>query len=283
MNTWPRAGRWAVYVAVAILFAIGCAFLSSWQFARGELREAANALITNNYDADPVPLGDLVTGTDGADPDDEWHPVTVTGEYLPDERVLARNRVQGGTSAYEVLVPFRMDDGRILVIDRGWVPPAYEGGAEAVPAPPTGEVTVTARLRGSEALPASGRTAPEGQVPTIHVPSIAEDTGEATITPFYAIMMNEDPAADVTPRRLAAPEVDPGPHLSYAIQWILFAIMGFAFIGYMIRTELVSAPRDEDDDEDDDLDDDQVARVRRRPRRRDRDAEEEDAILDRVR
>ena len=39
------------------------------------------------------------------------------------------------------------------------------------------------------------------------------------------------------PTPLNAPSEDPGPHLSYAIQWILFAIMGFVFIGYVIRTE----------------------------------------------
>ena len=283
MRAWPRSARWSVYVLVAILFAVACAFLASWQFARGELRDASNALITNNYDADPVPLSELMSGTDDFDPGDEWHPVVVTGEYLADDQLLARNRAEGGTSAYEVIVPLQLDDGRILAIDRGWVPPAYEGGAEAVPAPPTGEVTVTARLRASEALPTSGRTAPEGQLPMIHVPSVAAQTGEQTITPVYAVMASEEPAPAERPNALAAPEVDPGPHLSYAVQWILFAIMGFAFIGYMIRTEMVPA-RVDDEDPDELGDDAQSERPRRRPRkrRRDRDAEEEDAILDRL-
>ena len=40
---------------------------------------------------------------------------------------------------------------------------------DVVPAPPEGEVTVIARLRPGEPLPASGRSAPEGQVPTINL------------------------------------------------------------------------------------------------------------------
>ncbi|WP_197517332.1 SURF1 family cytochrome oxidase biogenesis protein [Microbacterium karelineae] len=281
MRRWPRAGRWAAYLAVAIVFAIVCAVLSHWQFARNEQRAEANRLISENYDADPVPLADLIAGTDDFDPGDEWRPVALTGRYLPDEQLLARNRAQGGTSAYEVIVPFQLEDGRIVAIDRGWVPPAYEGGAEQVPAPPEGETTVIARLRPSEPLPTSGRGAPEGQLPTIHAASIAALTGDGTVTTAYAIMVSEDPAPGEAPQALAPPEEDPGPHLSYAIQWILFAIMGFAFLGYMIRTE-IRASREDDADDDEDEDDAPSPRTPRakRPKRRDLDAEEEDAILD---
>lgn len=269
-----------MYVAVAIAFAIVCAVLSNWQFSRNEERAEANRLISENYDAAPVPLSELIAGTDDFDPDDEWRPVSLTGRYLADDRLLARNRAQGGTSAYEVIVPFLLDDGRVIAIDRGWVPPAYSGGAEEIPASPQGETTVVARLRPSEPLPSSGRGAPDGQLPTIHAPSIAAQTGGETITTVYAIMVSEDPAPSEAPQSLAPPEEDPGPHLSYAIQWILFAVMGFAFIGYMIRTEIRAGREDEqDDDEDDDIGAPTPPR-RRRAKRRDLDAEAEDAILD---
>ena len=283
-----RLGRWSVYVAVAILFAIACAFLSHWQFVRNEQRAAGNALIERNYDAEAVPFDEAVAGTTGFDPQDEWQPVVLTGTYLVDEQLLVRNRAQGGTSAFEVLVPFLLDDGRIVVIDRGWVPPGEGDGPDAVPAPPEGEVTVVARLRPSEALPASGRSAPEGQLPTINLPSVASLTGDDTVVSAYALMSSEDPAPADSPNPLAAPEVEPGPHLSYAIQWILFAVMGFVFIGYMIRTEIRARREDEaGEDEDDDLEDDELENApprrrpaSRRPRRRDRDADEEDALVD---
>ena len=40
MQSLPRAGRWAIYVALAVAFAIACAFLSDWQFSRNEERAA---------------------------------------------------------------------------------------------------------------------------------------------------------------------------------------------------------------------------------------------------
>lgn len=262
--------RWSVYTLIAIGFAVACAFLSHWQFERNEARAEQIALVEQNYDADAVPLSEVI-GTDGSlDPADEWRPVTLRGEYLAEEQLLVRNRPHGGTSAFEVLVPFRDADGRILVVDRGWVPPGEGALPDAVPAPPTGEVEVTVRLRPGEPLPGSGRGAPEGQVPTIHLPSIADAVGDDVVTGAYGRLVSEQPAGEGTLGGFASPTDDPGPHLSYAIQWILFALMGFVFIGYIIRTEIVKHREEVEG---------RAAPVKP-PRRRDRDADVEDELLD---
>ncbi|MGO2683001.1 MAG: SURF1 family cytochrome oxidase biogenesis protein [Microbacterium sp.] len=267
-----RFVRWGLYLLIAIAFAVACVFLSNWQFDRNEGREADIALVEKNYDAAPVPLGDLI-GADGAlDAGDEWHPVTLEGEYLVDEQLLVRNRPHGGTSAFEVLVPFRDTDGRVFVVDRGWVPPGEGALPDVVPEAPSGTVEVTVRLRPGEPLPTSGRGAPEGQVPTIHLPSIAEMTGSEVITGAYGQMVAESPAATTSLGSFDSPTDDPGPHLSYAIQWILFAVMGFIFIFYIIRTE-VQKHREEIEG--------RPAKVKR-PRRRDHDADVEDDLLDDV-
>ncbi|KAB1864833.1 SURF1 family protein [Microbacterium algeriense] len=262
--------RWTVYVLIAIGFAVACVFLSNWQFERNESRAAQIELVEQNYDADPAPLADFI-GADGElDPADEWHPVLLRGEYQADEQVLVRNRPHGGTSAFEVLVPFRDVDGRVFIVDRGWVPPGDGDSPDAVPAPPSGEVEVIVRLRPGEQLPASGRGAPEGQVPTIHLPSIAERVDGDVITGAYGRMVSEDPAGASALGGFDSPTDDPGPHLSYAIQWILFALMGFIFIGYIIRTEIVKHREEVEG---------VPAPVAKRPRR-DHDASVEDELLD---
>ncbi|MFH8249718.1 SURF1 family protein [Microbacterium sp. B2969] len=280
----PAALRWTVYVAVAIVFAIACAFLSNWQFTRNAQRSEQLALIAANYDAEPVPLADVIPAGGELDPADEWLPVVLTGTYLVDDQLLARNRAHGGTAAYEVLVPFRLDDGRVLLVDRGWVPPGdSQNSPDAVPAPPDGHVTVVVRLRDGEALPASGRSAPEGQVPSIHLPTVADAidpaAGDALELSAYGIMASEDPAPATQPEQLESPSDDPGPYLSYAVQWILFAIMGFAFIWYVIRTE--RARKREDDEDAAAIAAGETPPVRdRTKRRRDADADAEDALVD---
>ena len=282
---WPPALRWTAYVLVAIAFAITCAYLSHWQFSRNAERSAQLQLVTDNYDAVPIPLSRAITGTDDFDDALEWHPVEVTGTYLADQQLVARNRPHGGTSAFEVLTPLLLDDGRVLIIDRGWVPPAEKGeGTAPIPAPPAGEVTVIARLRPGEPLPSSGRGAPDGQVPTINLPLVANTTGATTITSAYATLVRDDPAPVQAPVALEPPTNDPGPYLSYAVQWILFAVMGFVFIGYIIRTELTHR-REEREEADERVAAGEVlpAPVTKRPlfpRRLDRDMVDEDALLD---
>jgi cytochrome oxidase assembly protein ShyY1 len=278
----PAAVRWTAYVAVAIVFAIACAFLSNWQFTRNADRAEQLALVAQNYDAEPQTLEAVIAAGDALAPEDEWQPVRLEGEYVAADQLLVRNRPHGGTAAFEVLVPFRSDDGRVLLIDRGWVPPGEDQPLpDAIPAPPEGAVNVIARLRPAEPLPASGRSAPEGQVPTINpdlvAGMIAPALGARLERSAYGVLVSEDPAPATRPAAFAAPSEDPGPHLSYAIQWILFALMGFIFIGYIIRTERRHRREDAED----------RARGLTAPsrnrvpaRRTDRDMQDEDSILD---
>jgi cytochrome oxidase assembly protein ShyY1 len=291
----PAAGRWAIYVGIAILFAIACGFLSNWQFSRNAERSEQLQLVADNYDAAPVPLGELLAPGAEMNPGDEWRPVRMEGQYLADEQLLVRNRAHGGSAAYEQLVPFRLDDGRTFLVDRGWLPPGNrQAEPDEIPAPPEGQVSVEVRLRPEEAAPTSGRTAEAGQVPTINLGLVAEQTGPLE-QGAYGLLMSETPAPATTPNTVDPPSNDPGPYLSYAVQWILFAVMGFGFITYVIVSER-KLRREEADDEDDDVlpepipaperpaDEkrrvDPVALHRARKRPKDRDADDEDALLD---
>ncbi|WP_331709262.1 SURF1 family cytochrome oxidase biogenesis protein [Microbacterium sp. T32] len=288
-RTMPPAARWAMYAGIAVLFAIACGFLSHWQFSRNADRSAQLQLVADNYDATPVPLGELLApGTDLA-PGDEWRPVRLTGQYEADKELLVRNRAHAGSAAYEVLVPFRLDDGRVLLVDRGWLPPGErQAQPDAIPAPPSGQVEIVVRLRPGEAAPSSERTTEPGQVPTINLGLVADQTGPLE-QGAYGLLASENPAPADAPEAVDPPDNDPGPYLSYAIQWILFAIMGFGFLVYVIRSERrirreeiedalergeeppAPAPRTKLDP---------VAAHRDRKRPRDNDAADEDALLD---
>ena len=152
-----------------------------------------------------MPVGDALPALDAWAEADEWLPVELTGRYLVDQQLLVRNRPYNGASGFEVLVPFELDDGRVFVVDRGWVPVGSSIEApDAVPAPPDGDVTVVARLKpGEPTLP--GRTAPEGQLATIHLPSVAELVGDDTYTGAYGLLASEDPAPASAPSRRSSP------------------------------------------------------------------------------
>ena len=232
--------RWLGYLAFAIAFAIACGFLSNWQLARSKEAAAANALISQNFDSKPVPLTSELPTLTSYSKDQEWTRVTVTGTYEPDLQLLARNRPFNGNPGFEVLTPLRTADGSLFIVDRGWVPTGNDSDdPDHVPAPPSGTVTVVARLKASE--PAiDGRTAVGRQVGTIQLSVVKQkmDT-DAVYTGAYGLLDRETPApaSAPTPTVTEPPTQDEGLHWSYMIQWIIFALIGFFGLGYALRTE----------------------------------------------
>lgn len=254
--------RWGGYVALTVVFAIACGLLSWWQWSRRAEAVERIDRIEANYDAPARPFADVLPEPDTLAIADEWQPVELVGEYVAEEQLLVRNRPRNGQAGYEVLVPLRTSDGRLFVIDRGWIPAGDELEAPAtVPAPPTGEVVVVARLRGGEPeIP--GRGAPEGQLATIHLPTIADLLDEPVDTGMYGLVVAETPAAAVAPLPNQRPSLDEGSHLSYALQWIAFGVLAFIGLGWAVRRER------------------RLAAGEAPVRRRERDAEVEDALLD---
>ena len=239
MKGWRFAfsRRWVGYLALVVVFAIACAGLASWQLARRDEARTEIQRVETNWDATPLAVGDALPALDAFAPSDKWMPVTVSGHYLVDQQLLVRGRPYDGKPGFEVLVPLRMDDGTIFVVDRGWVPGGNSQDApDAVPAAPAGEVTVVARLKASEpTLP--GRSAPAGQIATINLPDIASRVNEPTYTGAYGMLDSEDPAPATRPAAVIKPVADEGPHLSYAFQWVVFGIMAFVGLGWAVRRE----------------------------------------------
>lgn len=277
MKNWRFAitRRYFGYLAMAIVFAIACWFLSQWQFARlAEARVEVNRL-SANYEREPVPLASVLPDLDSFDADDKWIPVEMTGTYLTDQQTLVRNRPYGGNPGFEVLTPLQLPDDTVFIVDRGWVPSGDEQDyPDDIPAAPVGEVTVVARLKASEPQLA-GRSAPAGQIATIQLPALAETLGGEMFTGAYGLMASESPAPATRPLAAAQPEEDEGPHLSYALQWLLFALFGFGGLAYALRTEFRIRNADDPDE--------RIRAEKRRvkdSKRARTDAEIEDALLD---
>lgn len=230
----PRTRRqWVTLGVAAVLLAVLCLVAARWQWQRYHEREAQIDLIESNYEAAPVPLAELVPGA-GAElaRDDVWRPAVVEGTYVPEATVLLRNRPVNSTPGFHVLVPFETEVGGdevVLVIDRGFVPLGKDASApSSVPEPPEGEVSAVVTLRADE--PSSTRGAPDGQVQAISTDQVLA-TGpdgagwaEGRTVGAYGQLRSEDPAAVVSPGALPPPDTNPGSHLSYTFQWIVFAL-----------------------------------------------------------
>lgn len=263
--------RWLGWLAFTTLFAVVCVGLAQWQWARRVEAVAEIRVVAQNWDAAPVALREVLPGDAPLDPEAEWTPVVLDGEYLLDEQLLVRNRPLTGRPGFEVLTPLLLDTGEVFIVDRGWVPTGEaQDSPDVVPDPPRGPVEVIVRLKPGEPTIA-GRGAPEGQIATIHLPELAERVGGGpVITGAYGLLDSEAPAAAERPTAALRPAPDEGPHLSYTFQWYLFALLGFVGYGWALRQEhrgLIAEKTGEAP----------PMRVRRRPS----DDEVEDAIIER--
>lgn len=293
----PRTPRqWATLaVGVVVLVAL-CLLAGWWQWNRYVAREAQIDRIEANYTTEPVPVGDVLAAPGAVlDEDDVWRPVTLEGRYAPEATVLLRNRPVGGSPGFHVLVPFVTDptpgapDGLVVVVDRGFVPLGTDAVTPGdVPAPPDGDVEATVTLRADE--PASGRDAPAGQVQAISTEQVlaAGPDGAAwadgrTVGAYGQLRSEEPPAAERL-EALPKPDTDPGSHLSYALQWCVFAIGAVAGFWVLVRRERRDARGEGAVLTAGDLlaaQDPGAVRARREPRARRPSAEdEEDALID---
>jgi cytochrome oxidase assembly protein ShyY1 len=223
---------WLALTAVVVVFAVACfAVLAPWQFGRHAERKATNEAITRSTAARPVPISEL------RDQPAEWRTVTATGTYLTDDEVVARLRTVLGEPAFEVLTPFRLADGTVVLLDRGFVRPE-QGRVPDYAAPPPGEVTVTARFRSDERDPRARDTLPEQdgreQVYAVDSRAVASTTG-LTIRSGYLALVDGSPGV-LEP--LPLPELEAGPFLSYALQWVTFGVMALLALLYFTWREI---------------------------------------------
>ena len=240
MRRWAFLLRpgWLALFVVVIAFAYLCfTVLAPWQLGKNTKTSRENAQISHSLTADPVPVTTLLPQQDSSAPDEQWRRVTATGHYLPDAQVLARLRVVEGDPAFEVLVPFAVDGGPTVLVDRGYVRPEQGSRVPPIAPPPNGTVTITARLRDSEPVPEGKdpfRQDGAQQVYAINTAQISAVTGVPLAGSYLQLVEDQPGGLGV----IGLPHLDAGPFLSYGIQWIAFGILAPIGLGYFVVSEI---------------------------------------------
>ncbi len=281
------SSKWLGYLLLAAVFAAACVGLGRWQMDRRAETLAGINRVVSNYSATPVRFADIRAEFSKLDAEREWTQVELRGSYDESGQRIVRNRPLNGQPGYEVVVPFRLETGETVVIDRGWLPIGNNtpGRPDAVPAPPRGPVTVVARLKPAE--PELQRGAPDGQLASIDLAAYSAQLGYPLLTGAYGQLAAESPSVPDMPVAFPKPTTEEGTHLSYSLQWFAFGVLMFVGFGYAARQQARNAAIDAEEQEES-VDggflhsSGPVARRRPAPRKRKNATaeEEEDAILD---
>ncbi|HEY5346565.1 MAG TPA: SURF1 family protein [Rhizomicrobium sp.] len=104
-------------IACAILFALLIG-LGVWQIQRLHWKLALIASVNAHLSDSPITVDRaLAMGKDA-----QYHRVVLTGRFANDRETYIFTTTADGAPIYHVLTPFRSDDGRTFMVDRGAVP-----------------------------------------------------------------------------------------------------------------------------------------------------------------
>ncbi|HLW17606.1 MAG TPA: SURF1 family protein [Actinomycetota bacterium] len=225
--------RWIVLALVVVVFGVACVELGFWQLRRLDQRKTLNAAISSHMHMPVQPI-QVVLGNGDVN-QALYRRVSATGQYDVSQEVLLSGRAVNDRPGYDVLTPLKLADGRALIVNRGFVQLDINTPGAPQARPPSGVVTVTGILLPTETKGLFGQTIPGGHLSTIvriDVPRIHEQLPYAVV-PVYLLLATQQPAqsGSLPQAESYQPDLSNGPHLSYAIQWFIFA--SIAVIGYL--------------------------------------------------
>ena len=255
----PRFGfllsiGWLGAIVGALAFTAACwLILAPWQFNRNSETAATNHGIDTALTATPVPVRSLLSTNREPAQQAIWQPVTATGVFdtNPAHQYYVRLRQDAqGLPVSEVVLPMRLTDGTVLLVDRG--DQSVQDIKANVPPPPvpTGVVTVTGRVQQDQTDPRNrqpGLLAGLRQAYAVNADVLAGPVG--TVGPSGTVLQGYIQLVDDSPgvlTEIGMPQTDSGPYLSYALQWCAFGAMSLLAICYFIFREATD-PRGPDE------------------------------------
>jgi len=219
-----RLVRTAVAIVGLLALAVACSFLSLWQYRRAAESRAvtarfAAAAAAPALDAAPKELTD----------DLRFRRLAAVGRYVPEPQFLLDNRVHDGVAGYDALTAFELADGRLLLVNRGWVEASPNRSVLPDVQIDAGERTVLgqldrlprAGLRLGASLPAAAAREP---VIVVVYPNAEELGFVLHARPLDYALSLDSGEPDSFVRDSGPAVVSPERHLAYAGQWLLFGI-----------------------------------------------------------
>ena len=221
---------WSIFKSlVALALIILCVWAAQWQYQRGVDRHARNTIIEERIARDAIDLSSI----DSVLANNEWQSINTSGQFDQSRQILLRNRYSEGKYGYEVLTLFTTATGQKFWVDRGWV----QAGATATTPPevsgvPQGEVSITGRFRLDSSLPRGSFFALPGSGQDL-VSELNAQSQLDTESFYIDLLSGSDPS--LTPDSPAQlPSLSDGPHMAYALQWLIFG--GLVIYGrFLIR------------------------------------------------
>jgi surfeit locus 1 family protein len=211
--------------------------LGVWQIARLHEKEALIVSIETGFNSAPEPL-DRLLATGAADA--EWHHVRISGHFLHDKEQYLFAQGPMGATGVHVVTPLVQSDGRIVLVDRGFVPDQLRDPARRAQGQIAGQMSLTGVVRLPE-KPGAFTPAPDLKTRLWFVKDVPA-MAKAARVPVLPVLIE----ADARPNPGGWPlggqtRIDiPNDHLQYAVTWfaLALALLGVYFVYHHSRGRL---------------------------------------------
>ena len=200
-----------------------CAALGGWQLQRLEWKQALIAQRESAVTGAPVALPQTLAEARAL----EFHAVADDGVFLNDKEIHLGVIGPKGAAGFDVLTPLREPGGRVVFVNRGFVPTDLKDPAKRAAGQPAGTVRVAGRLRvPPDAKP--GWFVPDNRADInywfwVDLPAIGAAADLGNVAPF-TIDADAGPNPGGWPKGGVTPLVLPNDHLQYAITWFSLAV-----------------------------------------------------------
>ena len=210
-SSLPR--RLFAFALLALLVAAGLAQLGRWQLQRAQEKEALLAGIERAQGGRLVELSTLPP-----DSDLRFRAVSMRGRFLADRQLLLDNQLRQGQPGVRAYVPFELAaEGRIVLVDRGWLARPDRTQPLPVAAVPQGEVVLEGVL-----LDPPGAGMLLGAVTDTGWPALVTRIDLESLQSRLGLPLLDFVLEDLdTPRAqsIRAGMLPPERHRGYAVQW----------------------------------------------------------------
>lgn len=99
---------------IGLVFVFGMARLGFWQLSRATEKEE-NLAAFANIESQTASTGDILASVPA------YYSVELKGNWLPDTAILLDNVIHNKQEGVYVYVPFRLEDGTGILVNRGWL------------------------------------------------------------------------------------------------------------------------------------------------------------------
>ena len=209
--------RWIALTAFLLIMIYLFIRLSDWQFDRYNTRIQNNEITTTALNSEPINLTDLSQVSDLKD----WQKVSIKGEFINSDAKLLRRQYLESSLGFWVITPLKLDNDQVILVNRGWIPIAESSTSQQeIPSSPQGDVTIIGYVQTLKDTRREPEDLPLNQINYLNSTNFSSQPLSTNYLQLASMTPMDNQVAIIP-----LPELSNGPHFSYAIQWILFALM----------------------------------------------------------